>query len=96
LQEQEKIEEKKTPQEPEETNTEETSQDDQMEEKTKEEKKKRNIRFPAGMIESVSKFSLNRTKSNGAIWKLVLTIFSRTVKKRKNLGQVLFKFQRYA
>jgi len=39
LQEQEKIEEKKTPQEPEETNTEETSQDDQKEEKTKEKKK---------------------------------------------------------
>ena len=39
MQEQEKIEEKKTPQEPEETNTEETSQDDQKEEKTKEKKK---------------------------------------------------------
>ncbi len=46
------------------------------------------------MIDSVSKFSLNGTNSNGAIWKPLLTRFSQTEKKWKNLGQYHLKFNR--
>jgi hypothetical protein len=45
------------------------------------------------MIDSVLKFSLNGTNSNGAIPKPLLTGFFQTGKKWKNLDQVLFKFQ---
>ncbi len=50
-----------------------------------------NRRIGSGMIDSVSKFSLNGTNSNGVIRKPLLMRFSQTGKKWKNLGQVSFK-----